>query len=310
MKIIEITDNQNIQIKALLKSISYAVAKNGNEYTRVEVADKSGSITGNVWSVVNGLKAGDIVDISGRGNLYNGKMTLSVSNITPGTASESELAEILPASPYGADSMWRSVENMIASMTNEAIRTLTTAILSDVRESFIKVAGAKSFHHAGVHGLLQHTAEMARTAEAIAPIYPVLNKDLLVAGTILHDLSKIDEYVFDSNGIATDISVEGELFGHVFLGAEKVREYGRRLGISEDVIIPLAHMVASHHGNLEWGAVQKPCTPEAAALWLIDMISARMEMFRVEYETLQPGQMSPNKNLGLDGIRVYRPNIQ
>ena len=174
----------------------------------------------------------------------------------------------------------------------------------------MKVSGSRTFHHSGVHGLLQHTAEMAKTAEIVAPIYPVINKDLLVAGTILHDLAKVEEYVFDTNGIATDMSIDGMLFGHLFLGAEKIREYGKRYGISEDIIRPLAHMIACHHGNQEWGAIQKPCTPEAVALFLIDMMSAKMEMFRVEYENLEPGQIAADKNMGLDGIRVYRPNIK
>lgn len=306
-----IKENEAFSVKCLLKAISIAVAKNGNEYTHIEIADKSGTIGGNLWAAtdLNVYHVGDIIEVSGRGSVYNGKMTMNVSSIKKTSVTDEELAEILPSSPYGVGSMWNAIENLIGGIKNDDIRNLTSAMVHEVKDQFIKVSGSRTFHHSGVHGLLQHTAEMGKTAAAIAPIYPVVNKDLLVAGTILHDLAKIEEYVYDSNGLATDLSVDGILFGHLFLGAEKIRLRGKELGISEDVIRALSHMVACHHGKQEWGAIQKPCSPEAMALFLIDMLSARMEMFRVEYENLQPGQISDSKNMGMDGIRVFRPNV-
>ena len=148
-------------------------------------------------------------------------------------------------------------------------------------------------HHSFLNGLLMHTLYMARIADYLAGLYgEVVNRDLLLAGTILHDVAKCDEFVTSPLGLVTEYSVPGELLGHLVMGAQAVAEAARELDVPEQKSLLLQHMLLSHHGDPEFGAAVRPMCAEAELLSLIDLVDSRMEIYKETMEETEPGRFS------------------
>ncbi|MEI8341742.1 MAG: HD domain-containing protein, partial [Verrucomicrobiota bacterium] len=170
----------------------------------------------------------------------------------------------------------------------------------DWGDRFRRSAAARNYHHARRGGLVEHTAQMMRAAEAIAAVYPRLNRDLLISGTLFHDCGKLWENVLPENGFNMPYSETGEMLGHISIGIELVNSLWRKLDFtpwaglepsSEDVRLHLLHLIAAHHGEKQFGSPVDPKTPEAFALHHIDNLDAKMEMLSAGYETAQ--QLAP-----------------
>ena len=148
-------------------------------------------------------------------------------------------------------------------------------------------------HHSFLNGLLMHTLYMARMADFLAGMYPeTVDRDLLVAGTILHDTAKCDEFVTSPLGLVTEYSVKGELLGHLVMGAQAVAKAAGETGLPEDKSVLLQHMILSHHGDPQFGAAVRPVCAESELLSMIDLIDSRMEIYRETMEETQPGTFS------------------
>jgi 3'-5' exoribonuclease len=172
--------------------------------------------------------------------------------------------------------------------------------LTEFGDRFRRTAAARNYHHARRGGLVEHTAQMMRTAAAIAPLYPQLNLDLLIAGILFHDSGKLWENALPENGFVMGYDERGELVGHISIGLELVNSLWRKLSAenadewknllppSEDVRLHLLHLIGAHHGEQQFGSPVTPKTPEAMALHYIDNLDARLEMFAAGYLTAKP----------------------
>ena len=148
-------------------------------------------------------------------------------------------------------------------------------------------------HHSLVNGLLMHTLYVARTAEHLAELYSdVVDRDLLLAGTILHDIAQCREFVTSPLGLVTEYSVPGELLGHLVMGAQAVADAARELEIPEKKSLLLQHMLLSHHGEPEFGAAVRPMCAEAELLSLIDLVDSRMEIYKENLAETDLGRFS------------------
>jgi 3'-5' exoribonuclease len=185
-------------------------------------------------------------------------------------------------------------------MADPRLRTLCQVFLSEHGERFQRAAAARVNHHAHRGGLLRHTAQIARSAEALCGVYPHVNRDLLLAGVLFHDSGKLWEMCPPELGFEMPREVRGELLGHISIGVELINALWRKLPLeewkslapaSEDVRLHLLHLVAAHHGELQFGSPVEPKTPEAILLHFVDNIDARLEMFAMAYEK-QP-QIAP-----------------
>ena len=166
-------------------------------------------------------------------------------------------------------------------------------VLERYGERFRTVPGGKSMHHSFVSGLLMHTLYMVRTADYLAGLYrDVVNRDLLLAGTLLHDAAKCDEFVTSPLGLVTEYSVRGQLLGHLVMGAQSAAEAAGELGIPEEKSVLLQHMLLSHHGDPAFGAAVRPMCAESELLSLIDLVDSRMEIYREALAETEPGQFS------------------
>ena len=192
---------------------------------------------------------------------------------------------------------WEFLMQSIKSIVDPRLRALSEMFMNEWGDRFRRTAAARNYHHARRGGLVEHTAQMMRVAVAIAPLYPELNVDLLIAGVLFHDSGKLWENNFSESGFVMGYDERGELIGHISIGLELVNSLWRKLSAenaeawkhfepsSEDVRMHLLHLVGSHHGEMQFGSPVFPKTPEAMTLHYIDNLDARLEMFSAGYVT-------------------------
>jgi 3'-5' exoribonuclease len=192
------------------------------------------------------------------------------------------------------------VAQTVKSIVDPRLRTLCEAFLNEWGERFRRTAAARNYHHARRGGLVEHTAQMMRVAKEVAPLYPQLNIDLLLAGILFHDSGKLWENQLPENGFVMGYDERGELMGHISIGLELVNSMWRKLAVenaaawknlvpdSDDVRLHLLHLIGAHHGEAQFGSPVSPKTPEAMALHYIDNLDARLEMFAAGYTTAKP----------------------
>jgi 3'-5' exoribonuclease len=195
---------------------------------------------------------------------------------------------------------WDFIKQTCGAIADPRLRALCHALLTEWGDRFRRTAAARNYHHARRGGLVEHTAQMMRVGAAIAPLYPELNLDLLIAGILFHDSGKLWENQLPEHGFTMSYDERGELMGHISIGLELVNSIWRKLIMekagdwkdlvpaSEDVRLHLLHLIGAHHGQKEMGSPVSPKTPEAMALHYIDNLDARLEMFAAGYNTAKP----------------------
>jgi 3'-5' exoribonuclease len=199
---------------------------------------------------------------------------------------------------------FEAITEGVASISDPRLLGLSRLFLDEFGARFRRAAAARGNHHARRGGLVEHVAQMLRAAMAIAAVYPALNRDLMVAGVLFHDSGKLWENSLPADGFVMPFDERGEMLGHITIGIELVNALWRKLlalpeavgwsalqPASEDVRLHLLHLLAAHHGELQFGSPVVPKTPEASALHFIDNLDARLEMIAVGYETAR--QLAP-----------------
>jgi 3'-5' exoribonuclease len=255
-------------------------ARNGTVYLDLKLLDKTGDISGKMWEKAveasEGFQSGDIVYLRARTELYKDRMQLSISEIMPVPAGAYDPADFLPVCPFDRDELFQRLGKLLSGMTDCFARRLCEAILADpeLMTRFKLAPAAKSMHHAYIGGLLEHTLSVITLVYRICNHYPDLDRDLLIAGAFLHDIGKISEFVYDTH---IDYSDAGRLVGHMVLGTQIVEDKIRTIeGFPIETSLLLKHLILSHHGEAQFGAVRLPASKEAFALHLADDLDAKM----------------------------------
>ena len=255
-------------------------ARNGTVYLDLKLLDKTGDISGKMWEKAveasEGFQSGDIVYLRARTELYKDRMQLSISEIMPVPAGAYDPADFLPVCPFDRDELFQRLGKLLSGMTDCFARRLCEAILADpeLMTRFKLAPAAKSMHHAYIGGLLEHTLSVITLVYRICNHYPDLDRDLLIAGAFLHDIGKISEFVYDTH---IDYSDAGRLVGHMVLGTQIVEDKIRTIeGFPEETSLLIKHLILSHHGEAQFGAVRLPASKEAFALHMADDLDAKM----------------------------------
>ena len=259
--------------------------RNGQLYLQVDLADKSGAITGRLWNAsdddFNAFEDGDYVRVDGHTQLYSGSLQLivtAIERVDPRTVDESEFRVLAEAD---VDRLWAELRSITDTIHSAPLRALVGELLADEElcVAFCRCPAGVKHHHAYAGGLLDHVVNLLRLADRVAPLYPDLDRDLLLAGVLVHDIGKTVELESEKGFSYTD---SGQLLGHVLLGLEivdeKIRAIEARTGSAFDAetAVRVKHMIASHHGQLDFGAAKVPMTLEAVALHHIDLLDAKM----------------------------------
>ena len=301
----------NSQIYLLVKDITGKTARNGKPYVLVTMTDGKDSIQANMWDMSAPefpVSAGEAVFVTLRVAPYNGKTSYTIERARALNISDPvSPADFVKSAPVASEELFdRCMEIVSRYMTDEELIRLVRTVFADNRIALLHASAAKSVHHNGVGELLWHVYRMALTAPRIADVYK-LNKDLLVAGALLHDIGKLKELTTDAMGI-TSYTVDGNLFGHLMMGAEMVEEYGKLCSTSPEKLRALKHIIVSHHGSLEFGAIAQPAIPEAYAVYILDTLDSRLYIYNNEIEKLEKGQISDRVHF-LDGASVWNCDI-
>ncbi len=280
----DLTEGARVSDIYLVKSRTSAVTKTGKDYWNVVLQDKSGAVDAKVWDLgsagIEEFEAKDYVDIVGTVTMFNGALQVKIERARVAREGEYEPANYLPVSKYNIDEMMAELVTMIEKTKNQYLKQLLRSFFVEDAEFISKFrfsSAAKSVHHSFVGGLLEHTLSVAKNCEYFAAHYEMLNRDLLVAAAICHDIGKVREFVpYPEN----DYSDEGNLLGHIVIGAEMVGERIAAIpGFPPNLANELRHCILAHHGELEFGSPKKPALIEAVALSFADNIDAKMETF-------------------------------
>ena len=282
-----ISGNQQVTTFFALGSIQLRESKkNGQKYLNLGLSDKTGKIRGYLWNdpedAASELKEGTLVKVRGISNIFNGSLIINVEQIRTAKRSEVDIEDFLEIVPGGVDLWLSKLTELIESVQDTDCRILMDAFLSDDRfmESFKTSPGGLHIHHNYVGGLLEHTTNAMVLVSQFSDLHPgLIDRDILVTGAFLHDIGKTREILWD---ITKDYTTEGKMLGHIILGVMMLKEKVSTIPkFPADLSTLLLHLIASHHGHLEYGSPVKPATPEAWALHVMEAADAKINhMYR------------------------------
>jgi len=258
--------------------------KSGDPYLSLTLVDKTGDIDAKMWDNVEGVldafERNDFIRVTGIANIYNNRMQFTVHRLARLSEDAVDCGDFFPASKRDRDEMLAELFAIIAGITNPHIHALLDSIFSapGMAEKFKTAPAAKSIHHAWLGGLIEHVLSLCTLCKAVAPNYPAVDLDLLLAGAILHDIGKVDELTY-ARGFG--YSDDGQLIGHIVQGVRLVDDAARRVeGFPHGLKTLLDHMILSHHGLLEYGSPKTPVFAEAMLLHQLDNLDSKMECMR------------------------------
>ena len=312
VKISDLTVGQQFEGFYILKEAQAKTTATGKPFLSAALSDRSGKLPAMVWDYagpIAGADVGKVVKVRGEVSEYKGSLQVTVNKIRlAGADDHYDVAALVPTAPIDVDTVLQEVHDLTDSIEDADYRLLTSTLLERNLAAFKDIPAAKSVHHAFIHGLLMHTAYMLRTAGFLSKLYPeVVNWSLMLAGTLLHDFKKREEFAFSELGLVTEYSVKGQLLGHLVMGAQEIAAVAVELGVPEEKSVLLQHMVLSHHGEPEFGAAVRPMCAEAELLSYIDMIDSRMEIYKENFESTPLGAFS-ERVFALDGKRIFHHN--
>ena len=285
----------------LLASAQLLQARNG-PFWRLELQDGSGSQEAKIWSPQSQaypeLAAGMFVEIAGRASLYRERLDVVIDHLRilgDEESAELDLSEFLPSAPRKPEEMHAELVELVRSvLVHPPLRKMILGILQDeeLQPKLLVAAGAKSVHHAYCGGLLQHILAVCNLCMSIADRYPKLDRQILLAGAVCHDIGKLWEI---SSGLVPDYTDSGRMLGHIQLGLQIIEPFMAKSGLEPELGMHLRHLVLSHHGLAEYGSPKPPMTAEALVLHHADNIDAKLAQFEeaLDSAAVEPGRWSP-----------------
>jgi 3'-5' exoribonuclease len=258
-------------------------------YLNLMLGDKTGQLEARVWEVgdpriAKEFDRGDIVKVRGSAIRFEDRCQIKVDQLRTATVLEVDKADLLPSTQYNVDELWSKLLATVAGFTNPDLKRLLDAILADpaIAGAYREAPAARGLHHAWLGGLLEHVVSLLGLAERVASHYPLLDRDLLLTGVILHDIGKIRELTW---AVGFDYTIEGILLGHIQIGVDMVEKAMDALPDFPARLRTLViHLILSHHGKLEFGSPKLPMIPEALALNFVDDFDAKMQAVSSEFE--------------------------
>ena len=278
----ELREGEKISGIYLCKHKQAAVTKNGKPYENLILQDKTGTIDGKIWEPnslgIDEFDPLDYIDVVGDVTSFQGSLQVSIKRARKAGEGEYDPGNYLPVSDKNVDTMYQELLGCAAQVKNPYLHRLLMSFFEE-DEEFVRAfkgnSAAKTVHHGFIGGLLEHTLSVTRLCQYYCKTYPILNQDLLLTSAMLHDIGKTKELSpFPKN----DYTDDGQLLGHIMIGAEMVHDKAREIpGFPEKLESEVKHCILAHHGELEYGSPKKPALAEAVALNLADNTDAKME---------------------------------
>jgi len=277
----DIKDNQEVNSLFLVKTMRLSETRVGKPFLALDLMDRTGELVGRVWDGAERLAvqcpAGSVVRVTGQAQVYKGALQLKITELEKVAAEDVDWTHFLPTTPYDIEAMADEVIVLIKGLPDKEIQRLLMSVVKDhpLWKAFTTAPAAKSMHHAYIGGLLEHSLGICRLADRVCALYPSINRSLLIAGAILHDLGKVREFSFAVPPF--DYSDQGRLLGHMVISLEILQEKLAALrDFPERTAMMIKHLVISHHGRYEFGSPALPMIREAFVLNFIDDLDAKM----------------------------------
>lgn len=276
----QIRERDQIESIFLVRDKITAMAKNGKPYMTLKLMDRSGEVEGRIWDRVDQLSSyfdrDDFVLINAKASVYMGKMQLVIQDLRKVEEDLVDLADFLPVTQRDHAEMRVQLDQLLDSLTDPHIAALLRSFFDDA-DFFARYSlapAAKGMHHVYLGGLLEHSLAVAELACDLARRYPQIDRDLLLAGALLHDVGKVAELRYQRSFDYTD---EGKLLGHIIIGVQMIEDRARQIeGFPNELSMLIKHLLLSHHGQYEFGSPKRPKFLEAVVLNFIDDLDSKI----------------------------------
>lgn len=263
--------------------------KTNKPYLSLILGDKTGQLEGRVWTpddprIAREFEKGDVVKARGSASRFDERLQMKIDQLRLAHAAEVDKTDLMPSTTFDIADLWRQLGGFVDSIRNADLKLLLNTLLGDqaLAQAYREAPAARQLHHAWLGGLLEHVISLCTLADRVAPHYPILDRDLLLTGVILHDIGKVRELSWE---IGFDYTLEGSLLGHIQIGAALAEKTMDSLPNFPTKLKTLVlHLILSHHGKLEFGSPKLPMIPEALALNFLDDLDAKMQAVSGEFE--------------------------
>lgn len=308
----DIGNNGAVEGFAVIKQCEKKMTKNGSYYLDLVLSDKDGEIFAKLWDyneAAHGKYETDMfVKIRGVISQYNGHDQLKIDRIRPVIESDNvDVSDFVKSADYSGEEMYNHLLSLVNAFKDEDLKKVVSYLLEENKEKILYFPAAFRLHHAIRCGLLMHTASIVKLCESVCKVYPFVNRELLLSGAILHDIAKTVEFDVKETGIASGYTVEGNLLGHLVMGAMMVKEASQKLNIDSEKSMLLQHMILSHHGEPEFGAAVRPLFLEAELLSQLDLMDARVYEIMDAVNGIEKGEFT-NRLWALEDRKFYKYN--
>lgn len=277
LKIRDLEVNQNVVIPLVVSTATARETKAKKPYLQIEFYDGSDKIGGNYWDWAgkNIPSKNVILDVTAQVTEWQGVKQLNVKSMSTNT--ELHISEFSPDSGLNLDEVYKDAYCLLCDVKDDMLRNLALSLLEELKEAWLVVPGAKSIHHAFIGGTLIHSLSVAKLAKSMAADIPDANIDLCTVGGFLHDIGKL--YTYNLNGVTIEMTDEGMLYEHLFMGAEFIGTFAENTVSVDDSYVAaklemLRHIILSHHGKQEYGAVVPPHSIEAHIVYHADSVDS------------------------------------
>ncbi|MFV0421248.1 3'-5' exoribonuclease YhaM family protein [Oleidesulfovibrio sp.] len=303
----DIAVNGDVNGLFLIASANQMQAKNG-PFWRLEICDSTGTLNAKVWSPLSTsfetLSAGEVVHLEGRAGLFRDKIDINVDRmriLAPYEMDALDMGQFLVSSERDPEEMHAELLALCKDVfTHKPWRKFVTSVLrnEELAEALKAAPAAKSVHHAYRGGLLEHILSVSGLCMRMADHYPEIDRQMLLAGAVFHDLGKAWEL---SGGLVNDYTDEGRLLGHIHIGLERLEPFIVRSGLERELAIHFKHLILSHHGEYEFGSPRRPKTREAMMLHYADNLDAKMAQMNSLFKGFEEGET---------GWTPFQPTLQ
>ena len=309
MRLEEIDKNGTLQGFVLVKSCDKKSAKNGSTYLDLVISDGENDVVAKIWDFhaesSEAPSVGTVIRVRGTLSLYNNQPQFKIDRFRPSNEADNiDIGDFVPSATFSGEEMYDAILTLVDVFEDEELKKLTIAVLEEYKARILELPAAFKLHHAVRGGLLMHTLSLCRLAEAVAALYPSIDRELLLTGAILHDIAKSEEFNLAPTGLVDGYTARGTLVGHLVGGAILVSELGKKLGLSDETLTLVEHMLISHHGIPDYGAAVRPLFLEAEVLSAIDTFDANLYEIENALKDVEVGAFT-NRMWALDDRKFY-----
>lgn len=309
----DLRTNEEFDDFFIIKQIAIKTGSNRKHYLDLTLGDKSGEISAKKWDIsdeevqsLDRYKIGEVIKIRAKVNEWNQLKQLVVTRIRkPNSEDEIKIEDYIKAAPFPPEEMYEFILTTAMKMSDKDLKQLCVMNLESNRDKFMYYPAAAKNHHAEKSGLLWHITRMLKSGMKLCEVYDFLDRDMVTAGVILHDIEKLTEIKSDEMGVSEGYSFEGQMLGHIVQGVKLLDAQMIELGFSDEKRIMVDHMILAHHYEPEFGSPKRPLFPEAEILHYLDVMDARMYDMEEALSKTSPGDFS-EKVWTLNNRKLYK----